>query len=182
MKREEADFWIDILLENADYLFRKKQALGKKSAINIDELVQETINHVGKIMGGRVDEETKETVSKILRENCIGTNLWKIKEGFVIPAYYLADIFLNKARELFSEEDRRYKSVLGREELIEGVMKQMNADFGQQINAETKAAFDSFLEKLCDEYKYFKKIQNKYIIFDKSGRERLEALLADLKK
>ena len=164
-----------MLLENADYLFRKKLVKGVDFAISIEELVQETINHVSKTLQKEITDETKELVSILLHEECIGNNLWKI-EGDVIPAYYLADIFLKKAKELFSEEDRRYKSVLNIDELIEVVTDQINILMRGKVDAQTKADLYRFIEKLCVEDKYFIKIQNKYIIFDKSGKDRLEEI------
>jgi len=175
MKREDIDFWKDMLLENADYLFRKKRVKGEDFAIKIEELVQETINHVGKTLQKEITDETKELVRNLLHEECIGKNLWKI-EGYVIPAYYLADMFLKKAKELFSEEARRYKSVLSIDELIEVVTDQINSYMGKKIDAQSKADLHGFIEKLCGEDNYFKKIQNKYIIFDKQGKDRLEEI------
>jgi hypothetical protein len=176
MKREDADFWKDMLLENADYLFRKKLAQRSYFSISMEELIQETINHVTKILQNKIPTEIKGLLTNLLHEECIGISLWKIKEGYIIPGYYLADIFLKKAKELFSEESRRYKSVLSMDEVIEVVMNQFNALMGGKIDAQTKADLYRFLEKLCNEDKYFKKIQEKYIIFDKNGKDRLEKI------
>jgi len=176
MTREDVDFWKDMLLENTDYLLRRNLGKGVSGAISIEELIQETINHVSKILQKEITNETKEFLRGLLEKECVGTNLWKVKEEYVIPAYYLADIFLKRAKDLFSEESRRYKSVLSMDELIEVVMPQFNIAIGEKFDAQTKADLYRFLEKLCNEYKYFRKIQDKYIIFDKNGKERLEEI------
>lgn len=173
MKREDVDFWKDMLLENTDYLLRQKLGKGVSGAISIEELIQETINHVSKILQKGITNETRALLRGILEKECIGNNLWKVRDEYVIPVYYLADIFLKRAKDLFSEESRRYKSVLSIDELIELVMPQFNIVIGEKSDTQTKADLYRFLEKLCNADKYFKKIQNQYIIFDKNGKDRL---------
>ncbi len=176
MKAEDVEFWKYLLLENADFLLRKHQTQGKISAISIKELVEETINHVKTTLGEQITDEGTNLMLQILHEKCIGDTLWKIKEGYVIPTYVLADIFLLKANELFSAEERRFKSVLGSDELIQGVIDQIKSTIGGDSGTNLQADLQSFLERLCNVEKYFKKIQDKFIIFDKSGRERLDTI------
>ena len=93
MKEEDIEFWKYILLENTDFLLRRQQAQGKAFIVNIDELVKETINHVSTTLNKEISDKTEELVYAILHEKCIGDDLWKIQEEYVIPTYYLADIF-----------------------------------------------------------------------------------------
>ncbi|HUX99790.1 MAG TPA: hypothetical protein VMV49_09570 [Candidatus Deferrimicrobium sp.] len=179
MKVEDVEFWKYVVLENADFLLRKRKTQGAGAAISIKELVQETIKQVRGTLGKEITAEAEEVVAQIVCEKCIGDNLWKIKEGYVIPTYFLADIFLGKANELFSAEERRMKSVLGVDELIDGVADQLKATFGEKIDAKPRADLHTFLDKLCRVEQYFKKIQNKYIIFDTKGRDRLKQISAD---
>ena len=179
MKEEDIEFWKYLLLENTDFLLRRQQAQGKAFEVNIDELVKETINHVSTTLNREISDKTEELVYAILHEKCIGDNLWKIKEKYVIPTYYLADIFLIKANELFCEEERRFKSVLSLDELTEVVIEHLNASISERIDDTTRSNLHKLLEKLCSENKYFKKVQNTYIIFDKHGRDRLEKITAN---
>jgi len=179
MNVEDVEFWKYILLENADFLLRKQQAQGKAFIVRIDELVKETINHVTRTLNKKITDKTEDLVYAILHEKCIGDNLWKIKEEYVIPTYYLADMFLVKANELFREEQRRFKSVLSLDELTEVVIEQVNASSSEKIDDTTKSNLHKLLEKLCGDDKYFKKVQNTYLIFDKNGRDRLEKITAN---
>ncbi|MHA1265568.1 MAG: hypothetical protein ACTSRS_10065 [Candidatus Helarchaeota archaeon] len=176
MKIEDVEFWRYILLENADFLFRKKQIQGGVFAISTDEIIQETINHSRTTLGQEITDETAALISQIF-EKCIGKEFWQIKAGYVIPAYYLADLFLIKANELFSEEGRRYKSVLHTDELIAAVIDDLHAILGAEIDEKIKATLHPFLDTLCNQEHYFKNIQQSYIIFDNKGKERLKKIL-----
>lgn len=177
IEKEEADFWAYILMENVSFLLKKQEEQGiHNPMINIDELVQEAINHVTKTTNRKIESETESWIYRFLQENSIGINLWEIKKGYVVSIDYIANIFLKKAQELFSEEKRRYRSVLNVSELVEEVANDLRTGGSEELSDERKRDLYNIMEKLCTEDKLFKKIREEYIIFDENGRKRLKEL------
>jgi len=178
MENEEVDFWNYLIMENANFLLRKQEAQGTYThIINVEELVQEVTNHIGKTTGIKSDNEIRNFIYQHIQEKSLGINLWEIKKGSIIPVTHLADIFLKMANELFSEEKRRIHSVLRIDELVQEVIAHLSKVTGEEISNENKVSLYTILDRICTEYKYLKKIKNDYIIFDENGRKRLKELV-----
>jgi len=174
---KEADFWTYLLIENVNFLLRKQEDQGiHTNIISIDEIVREVINQVSKTADIKIDNESINFVQNLLQEKGIGTTLWEIKKGYVVPITSLADIFLKKAEKLFSEERKRFQSVLSIDELIREVIVYFSIIIRESIADENKNGLLTIFDRICAEYKYFRKIKKDYVIFDENGRNRLKEL------
>ena len=90
----------------------------------------------------------------------------------------LVDLFLKKAQKLFNEEKRRLTSTLTINELVQEVINHLRSTTRKEVSDESKTNLNKILDKMCTEDKYFRKIQNEFIIFDVNGRKKLKELAA----